>query len=259
MYFHSLGNTNICNQIDIVCIFLGMYCINVCWRKELIVSPANNIISPRTKAWTSGRSSGSPFSFVWTRGPAVTQDVNLNMEGNHLALDVKDLRLHRYDGASDRMGTFCETGKSWNQMSLETQTEMNSESVSMMKSLCFKSVIGRIWRREYFFETTLEYCCYYIKAHLHMIEKLYTQPTYDTKYVYGLREWMNNIPCISDITYSVRVITCDMWGMTCMWYENEVTIVTLTKLVNHIFAGLYVTTKEMYEECFEANTYMHKS
>ena len=109
IYLHSLGNTKICNRIDIVCIFLSMYCINVWWRKELTVSPANSIIAPWTKAWTSGRSSGSPFSFVWTRGPAVTQDVNLNMEGNHLALDVKDLGLHRYDGASDRMGTFCET------------------------------------------------------------------------------------------------------------------------------------------------------
>ena len=101
------------------------------------------------------------------------------MEGSHLALDVKDLGLHRYDGASDRMGTFCETGKSRNQiMSLVTEPEkkiikLKSENVSMGKMLCFKVVWGRNWRREYFFETTLEYNGYNIKGYLHMRSKLY--------------------------------------------------------------------------------------
>ena len=83
------------------------------WRLKPIAIPANSIHAPWTKAWTSGQSSGGPSSFVWTEGQFVTQDIDLSRDGSHLALDVKDLQLHRYDGATDLMGAFCEISKTW--------------------------------------------------------------------------------------------------------------------------------------------------
>ena len=86
---------------------------NEWWRLKPIVIPANSIHAPWTKAWTAGQSSGGPSSFVWTEGQLVTQDIDLSRDGSHLALDVTDLRLHRYDGATVEMGAFCEISKTW--------------------------------------------------------------------------------------------------------------------------------------------------
>ena len=77
-----------------------------------IALPANSVHAHWTKAWTTGHSSGNPSSFVWAGGHPVTQHVDISRVGSHLALDVRDLILHRYDGALDRMGAFCEIGKS---------------------------------------------------------------------------------------------------------------------------------------------------
>ena len=49
---------------------------------------------------------------MWATGLAVTNAVNLSRVGTHLALDVADLKLHRYDGTTERMGVLCETGES---------------------------------------------------------------------------------------------------------------------------------------------------
>ena len=55
-------------------------------------------------------SSEDTSSFQWATGPAVTHSVDLSRAGTHLALDVADLKLHRYNGASDLMGAICELG-----------------------------------------------------------------------------------------------------------------------------------------------------
>ena len=77
----------------------------------LIATAANRPGSSYTKGWTSGQSSGDISSFLWATGPVVTHNVDLSIVGTHLALDV-DLQLHPYNGTSDRMGAFCEIGKS---------------------------------------------------------------------------------------------------------------------------------------------------
>ena len=97
--------------VQFALIFLGVYCAETWWRLKPIAIPATYIDAVWRKAWTSGQSSGSPSSFVWTGDRPVTQGIDLSRAGSHLALDVNDLQLHRYDGATDKMGAFCEISK----------------------------------------------------------------------------------------------------------------------------------------------------
>ena len=84
-------------------ILTGMSCSN----------PANSVNARWTKAWTSGRSSENTVdTFMWATGLVVTNAVDLSRVGIHLALDVADLKLHRYDGTTERMGVLCETSES---------------------------------------------------------------------------------------------------------------------------------------------------
>ena len=72
--------------------------------------PANHPDLRYTGAWTSGQLSGDTDSFMWATGLPVTQHIDPSKLETHLALEI-DLKLHRYNGSSDKMGALCEFGE----------------------------------------------------------------------------------------------------------------------------------------------------
>ena len=72
--------------------------------------PANHPDLRYTGAWTSGQLSGDTDSFMWATGLPVTQHIDPSKLGTHLALEI-DLKLHRYNGSSDKMGKLAITRK----------------------------------------------------------------------------------------------------------------------------------------------------
>ena len=58
----------------------------------------------------------------------MTQAVDLSRVGTHLALDVADLRLHRYDGTTEKMGALCEIGEPSTVTQIDVQSKIIYET-----------------------------------------------------------------------------------------------------------------------------------